>query len=558
MRQAGERLAALGEARLRRWGPWVLALLALALLLPANNILPLIDRDEPRFAQATREMIERDDWVVPYFNGDYRFDKPIGIYWMMRGCYALFGINEFAARLPSVLSALALVLLTYYIGARWFSTVTGLVAGFGLLTCVQMQIHGRSAVADMPMVVCVLAGQLALFELLSDSSTRQPWRWWWLFWGAVGVGFLVKGPVSLVVPLVTLLLYRFAFWRQPLPWRRLRVELGLPVALAIMGSWGIPALVRTHGEFFQVGIQRHVIERGYSSFEGHGHFAPYFYFVAAFFSLFPWIAFGGDGVQAVRHRWNSKNAFLLAWAAGTYLLFTFYMTKLPHYVLPAFPALFLMLGQAAEDSATPARWTKIWFWFVTGVWAVAAAAALVFAANLTITPTYNILKSALFGAGFVACWLVCLSWNWRWGRWAICILTLVPLVYSMLMLGRSLRAMTPAIPISEISRQLPANTRLGCLRYAEPSLVFYTGRQWDMLHSTNDLAAFIAQPGPCLLVWQENEFRLRDYLHHTPRPDVTAPLAVLDTREFHRLDLQGFNTARASWVVLRVYTRGTE
>src|SRR5947207_2465748 len=83
-----------------------------------------------------------------------------------------------------------------------------------------------------------------------------------------------------------------------------------------------PALVRTHGDFFRVGIYRHVVQRGFESFEGHGAFAPYFYLVTAVFSLFPWIGCAGFGIMAVRRNWNTKNAFLLAWVAGTYLLFT--------------------------------------------------------------------------------------------------------------------------------------------------------------------------------------------------------------------------------------------
>jgi len=133
----------LGAPQLQRFGPWLLVALTFLLLLPGNNVLPLIDTDEPRFAQATREMIERQDWVVPYFNGNYRFDKPILIYWLMRPCYALFGVNEFSARLPSVVTAALLVWLTCFIGTRWFNAVVGFTAGFSLLTCVQLLLHGR-------------------------------------------------------------------------------------------------------------------------------------------------------------------------------------------------------------------------------------------------------------------------------------------------------------------------------------------------------------------------------------------------------------------------------
>ena len=128
-----------------RFAPLWLALAGLLLFLPGNNLAPLIDRDEPRFAQATREMIQRDEWVVPYFNDQYRFDKPVLIYWMMRPCYALFGANEFSARLPSVLSAILLGWLVFWMGRRWFTARAGFLAAFGLLTCLQLVMHARSA-----------------------------------------------------------------------------------------------------------------------------------------------------------------------------------------------------------------------------------------------------------------------------------------------------------------------------------------------------------------------------------------------------------------------------
>jgi 4-amino-4-deoxy-L-arabinose transferase-like glycosyltransferase len=571
MQRAAEQLERIGGDRLRRWGPWVLALLALVLYLPGNNVLPLLDRDEPRFAQASREMIERDEWIVPYFNGQYRFDKPILIYWLMRGAYAVFGVNEFAARLPSALCAAALVALLCHIGTRWFSPVVGVVAGFGLLTCVQMLLHARSAVADMPMVLAVLVAHWALWELIAVEQPRLAtlraaspttdfvgrearWvsrRWFWLFWVSLGVGFLAKGPVAILLPGLTLLFYRFASWRQPVPWRRLRPELGIPVMLVIIAAWGIPALVRTHGEFFQVGIGRHVVKRGVASFEGHGSFAPHYYFVTALFSLFPWIAFAGDGLRATRQNWNAKNAFLVSWVAGAYLLFTVYLTKLPHYVLPAFPALFLLLGQASK----PVRWTTVWFWIVASLGLVLAAAAL--AVTLNVAEHWRGLSLAL--AGILAA-LVVLVIYWRAGRVRRTWLPLAVVVMSIVTLGLAWRRLAPAVAIQRLAQFLPAETRCGSWRYGEPSLVFYTARRWENLAGPEAVQTFLRAPGPCLVVCQEQETRLEDHWKRwrgqpvKPR-DSTAALAALDTTGLQQLNLAGLNMARVSWVQLRLYYR---
>jgi len=230
----------LGNPRFQRVAPWLLMLVVLVLLLPGSGTMPLLDRDEPRFSEATRDMMEGEhaNWIVPYFNGQYRFDKPVLIYWMMRLSYRTFGVNEFSARLPSVLCTAAMAWLLWHMGRRWFSAACGVFAGFGFITCVQLLQHGRGALADMPMVLGVTLAHYAMFELLHAERPEHPRRLFLLLYGALGFGFLAKGPVALVVPLLTVLIYRFVFWRQPLRWRNLRLELGLPLALLIIAAWG--------------------------------------------------------------------------------------------------------------------------------------------------------------------------------------------------------------------------------------------------------------------------------------------------------------------------------
>jgi 4-amino-4-deoxy-L-arabinose transferase-like glycosyltransferase len=570
---------------LRRFGPALLVALAFLLLLPGNNTLPLIDRDEPRFARATQEMIERGEWIVPCFNADpamdneaqwravfagaspesvgYRFDKPVLIYWLMRPCYALFGANEFGARLPSVICAALLVWLAFHVGARWFSATAGFAAGLGLLTCLQMLIHGRLAVADMPMVLCVLAAHFALFELLREESPRGRRRWFWLFYGALGVGFLAKGPVAVMTPVVTLLIHRFVFWRQPLPWRRLQLARGIPLVLAIIAAWGIPALVRTHGLFWRIGIGEHIVARGHESFQGHGSWAPHYYLLSGLVSLFPWVAFAGEGARAVRRGWGERNAFLLSWAVGTYVLFTCYLTKLPHYVLPAFPALLLMLGQAFEPVATRTRWTQLWFWAVNALLLLAGGAVLAVSVGEEFEPAFVGLRWVLFGAAGVVFSLMLVGLLWRAGWRLVSAAPLAGLIIGTTIICAGLRQITPATQLQSFFQQLPRDAQCCCLDFGEPSLTFYAARRWEMAADANALAAFLTQPGPRVVVCQERELRLGDYIKRLrgkpTRPsdgsDLPRQLAALDAVGCQRRDVQGFNSARGSWVWLRVYYR---
>jgi 4-amino-4-deoxy-L-arabinose transferase-like glycosyltransferase len=556
--------ARLDSPRLQRVAPWLLVLVALVLLLPSSGTMPLLDRDEPRFAEATREMMvgEHANWAVPYFNGQYRFDKPVLIYWMMWPFYLAFGVNEFSARLPSVLCTAAMAWLLWHMGRRWFSTACGVFAGFGFVTCVQLLQHGRGVLADMPMILGVTVAHYAVFELLHAERPEHSRRWFLLLYGALGLGFLAKGPVTLVVPLLTVLMYRFIFWRQPLRWRNLRLELGLPLVLLIIAAWGIPAVIRTHGLFFKIGIGEHVVGRGYKTFQGHGGFV-FYYLLTAILSLFPWIAFAGGGAVVVRRNWDSRNAFLVSWLAGTYLLFSFYTTKLPHYVIPAFPAFFLIIGQLAQPQVTMPRWTCVWFWGVLLLGALIAGAALGEVFRIPAGESYSPLRDTLAGAGCIILALIVLAVLWRFGSVAASVVPLIVVAGSMFWLGSGLRAVTPALRLQQLFNQMPADTTYGGYRFMEPSLVFYADHLWEPVGSVDRLKEFMAKPGPRLAVCTEREIRPTDYFRWRLRggqgkPKVIsreAELAQIPAEGYRESVVDGFDVANSTWVTLRVYQR---
>ncbi len=506
--------------------PWLIVAVALVVLLPGTATIPLIDRDEPRFAQATREMMEGEhaNWVVPYFNGEYRFDKPILIYWMMRASYTVLGVNEFSARLPSVLCAIALALFLWRVGRRWFSDGAGWLAGLGILTCVQMLMHGRSAVADMPMVLAIAVAQVAAFELLHAEQPEQNWNNCLVLYVALGLGFLAKGPVALVVPVLTLVLHRFVFWRRPLPWRNLRLALGLPVTLLIMAAWGIPAILATQGLFYKIGIGEHVVERGHKTFQGHGGFILY-YLGTAFLSLCPWIACAGEGAVAVKRNWNAKTAFLVSWLAGTYLVFSLYVTKLPHYVLPAFPAFFLLLGLLAQPDAKP-RWTRVFFWIVIGVFAVI---------GLVLLPVLGLV-------------LVVLAV--RFNRFALALAGVIVVAVGTAFGAVKLRTATATLQLLPTFRQMPAQTQCAGLHFGEPSLVFYSNHRWKDVPDAAGLSTWMTNSGPRLAVCMERETRLPKRI-----TDYAAELALLPTNGYQQATVEGLDIARVSWVKLRVFQR---
>ena len=342
-------------------------------------IVPLIDRDEPRFAEASREMMERADYVVPYFNNAFRFDKPPLTYWAQTASYRIFGTNDFAARFPSCLAAALTALLLFAWGRRISGDRVGWWAAIIFSLSLQTVEHAKAAVADMWLVLFVTLAHWAGYELLRDvlnvgeekfstllrqGSGRQAgnedhqsarWFWWWIFYLSLALAFLAKGPIGWT-PLLTIaatsifvrgagMAHRFAFVR------------GIILVLALVCLWGVPALRETHGQFFRIGIGRHVLGRSVSAMGGHGaqSVGTYlllipFYFVTVFFSFFPWSIKLPWLTKRLRENRDRTDVYLLCGTAIVFGIFTLVTTRLLHYTLPAFPLLALLLARALAQS----------------------------------------------------------------------------------------------------------------------------------------------------------------------------------------------------------------
>jgi 4-amino-4-deoxy-L-arabinose transferase-like glycosyltransferase len=381
-----------------------------------NQSLPLIDRDEPRFAEAAREMMQRADrdtpefavppperpgavmlWlasglsrlnggslprtdlIVPTFNGAARYDKPPLIYWMQIACYRVLGDNAFAARLPAALCMGAVVVVLVIWGGLLASRATGYMAALFFVTCVQVFVHGRAAVADPPMVFFVLFAAWSGWEWLHRPDRRGAGP---CFWGALALGFLAKGPVAWI-PL------GMVAWgavqrrregggsaenRSP---RVLKWCAGPAIMLGLVSLWGVPALVLTHGEFASVGLGKHVVERSLVSMEGHGakNLLGYlmslpFYFLTLFPSFAPWSFWLPAAWRAHWRKPTAETSYLMSGVVLVFAVFSLSRTKLPHYTLPAFPFLALLLAlwwrenKPASAGLRVAKWTLVAFTLV--------------------------------------------------------------------------------------------------------------------------------------------------------------------------------------------------
>lgn len=344
--------------KLARYPERTVVIFSLALLLAGNWILPLTDRDEVRFAEASREMIQRGDYVVPWFNGAWRFDKPVLIYWCQIASYQLCGENDFGARLPSVLFTIGTALLLVRWGRKIGGARAGLFAGGMFVACLHIAIIGRAATADMALVFFYTLAVWSGWELTRPEQLHRK-RWWWIFYVTLALGFLAKGPEIYLV-LVGLVLGRLLrkndFYLPVGP-----TVVGAIVSVALMGCWGIPAMAQTGGKYFDIGIGEHVVHRSVGVNDSHGLagvggflLTLPVYFLTFFASFFPW----STRVPGALKRWwpargaDRAGAYLLLQAAVVFVVFSLVVTKLPHYTVPAFPciALWLALRLAGEPN----------------------------------------------------------------------------------------------------------------------------------------------------------------------------------------------------------------
>jgi 4-amino-4-deoxy-L-arabinose transferase-like glycosyltransferase len=340
-----------------------IVLFSLALLLAGNWILPLTDRDEARFGEASREMRQRGDYVVPWFNGAWRLDKPALIYWCQIASYDICGDNEFGARLPSALFTTATALLL----VRWGKKITGdnktaLIAGAMFVAGLHVAIIGRVATADMALVFfCALAAWSG-WELTRPEQTRRTF-WWWIFYVALALGFLAKGPIAWL-PLGGILLGRALrknSFRLPL----IETVLGFILTVAIVALWGLPAMAQTNNAFVRVGLGEHVLNRSVGVIDSHGlkgtlgflALVP-LYFATFFVSFFPWST---RVPSALRRWWPERQRddigwYLLVQVILVFGVFSLVRTKLPHYTMPAFPLIALWLARQIANEGNALAW----------------------------------------------------------------------------------------------------------------------------------------------------------------------------------------------------------
>ncbi len=320
----------------------LLALFAVAVSFYLNiYAVPLFDLDEGAFSEATREMFERGDFISTYLDGKPRYDKPILIYWFQAVSVFVFGINEFAFRLPSAIAASLWVLAVFAFVRRVRGDErTALMAAIITATAFVVSVMAKAATADALLNLFIACSLFCIYLYWKERERR-----WLLFTFAfIGLGFLTKGPVSVLVPLAVSFLF-FATSKELKTWFRVVFNpLGIGIFLIIAMPWYVAQYLKEGDAFIQGFFFKHNIDRFSNPMEQHGG-GIFYYIPVVLLAVLPFTTVLIKSLFNIKQLWRDEfTRFTLLWFVFVLVFFSLSGTKLPHYVLYGLTGTFIIMA----------------------------------------------------------------------------------------------------------------------------------------------------------------------------------------------------------------------
>lgn len=490
-------------------GPLLAALVALFAGLPVLALLPPLDRDESRYAQATSQMLETGDYVDIRFQDDPRWKKPVGIYWMQAVAVAATSKVEDRLiqpyRIPSILGAMMAAAAVAWAGAAMFGQRAGFLAGAMLGATFLLSTEAGIAKTDAMLCGAVTLSMAALARIYlatrAGEIPRRPHKL--LFWAGLGLSILIKGPIGLIVIAPAML--ALSIWDRDVKWmRRLGWGWGLPLVALIVGPWAIAITIATDGGFWREAIAGDLAPKVAGGHESHGA-PPGLYLLIAFLTFFPAGLMLPAAVSTGWHR-RAEPAirFLVCWLVPAWLIFELTPTKLVHYNLPVFGALALLAAAAlTRPIGKISRLAGAGFSVAAGL--VLAAIVVVglteFGKSTAQTwATLTIVFAVL--AGLIGAFLL----MHRAAVTAVIVSLTLGIVAHGALAGtlRQLRPLSVSPQLQQVLERADLHPRQGrpgpvaIAGYHEPSFVFLTGRETELTDAAGAARA-LAEGRPAIV-----------------------------------------------------------
>jgi 4-amino-4-deoxy-L-arabinose transferase-like glycosyltransferase len=313
--------------------------------------LPLIEPDEGRNAEVARELLASGDWITPHFNTLTYLDKPVVYFWLVAASFRVWGVTEWAARLPSAVMALATMLLCWFMARRMFGDSCALRAGIVFATSPLVIGLSRFVIFDMMLAFLITLAMLC-FWLAAEGDFQTP-KWSAMMFAALGVAAITKGPVGFLLPLFSILAFQALRGRFG-ELRRLRWGLGVAVFLAVALPWFVAVSIQ-HPEFPRYALWQESLQR-FAAGTARRRGSVLYYLPVYLAGFFPWSFFLLLAVtnrlrrlRELRQKTLIPILFLLTWAGVVFVFFTISRSKLPAYFLPAMVPLSILMARAWAD-----------------------------------------------------------------------------------------------------------------------------------------------------------------------------------------------------------------
>jgi 4-amino-4-deoxy-L-arabinose transferase-like glycosyltransferase len=535
-----------------------LVLFSLLCFLPGFFNIPPVDRDESLFAQATKQMIETGDYIDIRFQDEVRYKKPVGIYWLQAGVVraaTALGIADATTsiwiyRVPSLLGAVGAVLMTYWAALAFGTRRTAFLAALMMASSILLGAEARLAKTDAMLLFTIVAAMAVLARryvgAADDPVAPRDWRDAAIFWTALACGILLKGPLILMVvglAVATLIVAdRKARWLL-----RLKPVVGVAWMLLLVVPWFAAIMSRAGESFFVESVGRDLL--GKITTGQQTHFGPPGYYLVLFWATFwpaaPLAALAAPAVW--RQRREQATRFLLAWLAPSWIVFELVMTKLPHYVLPLYPAVAILIALAIEhevlSSSRRVVRTLVHWPLVGGAMLLIALVAIVY-----LRRQLGLLAWPFAGASIIFAFFAWRFYDTEGAARSLLRAAVASLLLSVAVFGVIVPLLRPLFPSAWIASSVEPDCRdaqFAAAGYYEPSLVFLLGTQ-TLLTDGHGAADFLGG-GACRFALiearHERAFALRAEaigLRYAPGPRIEA-----------------FNYNGGRWMTISVYRSET-
>jgi len=535
---------------------FILCLLLAAAVLPywiGIGDSTLWDANEAFYAETPRVTIETGDYISPSFNAKPRFNKPPLTYWIVAASYGIFGVSEWSERLPIVLAAMGLIAAAFVIGRVVWGTQTGLWAAIVMATLPRFLMHSRRTSIDV--FLTLFMGLTLMFFVLSELRPERRKLWLCLMYASVGLGFMTKGPVAVVLPAAAFLIYLIVEKRLR-DIGKMMVPAGLAIFSVIVVPWYLLVYQRHGWDYIVSFILNENISR-YTD-EGWGPRRSFFYLGTMIGDLFPWsilliaalvfVIFRRKFGERIFGETGFPYARLMAiWTVVIVGFYSLSRNQQDQYMMPTYLAASVLVGALIASSVEKYLSSVRWIFLGMGVLLSAVGGALLYlntsgsSIDLAGIGTMGIV---LLISG-IAVLVFAAARKSKIAAYSQALAVAAVMWIFVLFVLPDFERYKPVKALSEvIAQNAGPEARVGYYRYTAPTMVFYLHRSVLEYFHENEIIDLFADTKPAYMIMPENEY-------DAIKPKLTAPTRIIATRPLLRIRLnEPFSERKEPHVVL--------